>query len=231
MRLHRFIGNFDLAQKTVAVSDGELVNQWRNVLRLKTGDKLILCDGVGHEAEATITDMDKKTITVAIGTVSAPEREGRKKAQLFCALLKRENFELVVQKATEIGITRITPLITERTIKTGFNRERLEKIIREASEQSGRTSLPVLSDPIKFGEALETIASKEAMLFDLSGQEVKLESFTALRLKSFFIGPEGGFTESEVEEARKAGCAIASLGSLTLRGETAAIVVSYLATQ
>ena len=237
MRLHRFIGNFDLDAKTLAVEDGELLNQWRNVLRLKTADQLTLCDGAGREALATIVDMDKKSVTLSIEEVSMPEREGHKKAELFCALLKRENFELVCQKATELGISRIVPLLTERTVKTGFNRERLEKIIREASEQSGRTTLPELAEPIKFEKAIETIDPKNCVLFDLSGSAFDFKKMDPgsspgrHEYVSAFIGPEGGFTETEVSLARDKGCIIASLGSLTLRGETAAIVVSYLATQ
>lgn len=226
MRLHRFIGNFDFNTKNLAVTDSELVSQWRNVLRLKTGDTVILCDGKGHEAHGTITNMDKKGAHVTIDEIETPDRDPIKDTTLYCAVLKRENFELVVQKATEIGIARIVPLLTERTVKTGFNRERLEKIIREACEQSGRTTLPELSNPLNFSESVENIKPNEAVLFDLSGSEIA--SFKPLKLQSCFIGPEGGFTEAEVLRAKEAGCAIASLGNLTLRGETAAIVASYL---
>jgi 16S rRNA (uracil1498-N3)-methyltransferase len=229
MRLHRFIGKFDFGAKTLAVYDEDFINQWRNVLRLKTGDVLILCDGAGREAEATIVDMKKNVINLAITDINTPEREPGKSATLYCALLKRENFELVVQKATEIGISRVVPLLTERTVKTGFNRDRLEKIIREACEQSGRTSLPELSEPIKFNDAIKNVTASETVIFDLSGAELK--SFATFNLLNFFIGPEGGFSEGEVELAKEAGCTIASLGGLTLRGETAAIVVSYLAIQ
>lgn len=224
MRLHRFIGDFDFNTKNFAVTDSELVSQWRNVLRLKTGDTVILCDGKGREAHATILDMDKKGAYVAIDEIETPDREPSKDTTLFCAVLKRENFELVVQKATEIGIAHIVPLLSERTVKTGFNRERLEKIIREASEQSGRTILPTLSEPIYFKDAISTIVPEKTILFDLSGQAVSYQ----LSADSLFVGPEGGFTEAEVLLAKELGCTIGSLGNLTLRGETAAIVASYI---
>lgn len=239
MRLHRFIGKFDFGAKTLAVYDEDFLNQWRNVLRLKTGDVLILCDGAGREAEATIIEMKKNVINLTINDINTPEREPVKSATLYCALLKRENFELVIQKTTEIGISRIVPLLTERTVKTGFNRDRLEKIIREACEQSGRTTLPSLAEPTKFGDAIKNTEPKETFLFDLSGStfnfkpartadEVQSGRLSTLNL---FVGPEGGFSESEVAIASESGCTIASLGNLTLRGETAAIVASFLALQ
>lgn len=227
MRLHRFIGPFDLNRETLSVTDGEFINQWKNVLRLKTGDQVILCDGEGQETLATIIDADKKEVEFALETPSTPDREPKKAVTLYCALLKRENFEIVVQKATEIGITKIVPLLTERTVKTGFNRERLEKIIQEASEQSGRTILPELGEPLKFSEAIETICGPATILFDLSGKK----DIPMSGISNIFIGPEGGFTESEVALARGGEALIGSLGNLVLRGETAAIVVSYLATR
>lgn len=228
MRLHRFIGNFDLHASELTVRDSELINQWRNVLRLSPPDRVILCDGQGHEAQAAIGDMNKKEMRLALDPIQTPDREPHKKAQLFCAVLKRENFELVIQKATEIGISRIVPLITERTVKTGFNRERLEKIIKEAAEQSGRTTLPELADPMPFSEAVDSVNPKESVVFDLSGMQTFSSASSSF---NFFIGPEGGFSEKEVSLAREQGCAIASLGTLTFRGETAAIIASYLAVQ
>ena len=230
MRLHRFIGDFDLNQKTLTISDSELINQWRNVLRLKSGDAVILSDGSGNEARAILLDGDKKSMQVELEEVSTPEREPKKSVTLYVAVLKRENFELVVQKATEIGISRIVPLLTERTVKTGVNIERLEKIIKEASEQSGRTTIPKLSQAMSFEEAVSSVDPKTAVLFDLSGSAFEAKSKQQEANSSFFIGPEGGFTEGEVAQAKESGCSIASLGNLTLRGETAAIVVSYLAT-
>lgn len=227
MRLHRFITEIDLDQKNVAITDPELVSQWRTVLRLKTGDRLILSDGQGREAEAVITDMTKSETRLDIGEVTTPEREPKKAATLWCALLKRENFELVVQKATEIGIARIVPLLTERTVKTGFNRDRLEKIVREAAEQSGRTTIPELAEPITFKEALTAADPADSILFDLDGEPVD----ATIEAANAFIGPEGGFSEAEVAMAKNAGFPVGLMGSLTMRGETAAIVASYLVTR
>lgn len=227
MRLHRFIADVDLGQPTLTVTDVELVSQWRNVLRLKTGDRLILSDGQGREAEAVITSMDKNRAELALDTITTPHREPIKAATLYAALLKRENFETVIQKATELGIFRIVPLLTERTVKTGFNRERLEKIIREAAEQSGRTSIPELAEPLPFSEALAEADPATSLVLDLDGVAVNSQ----LSATQAFIGPEGGFSDAEITLAREAGFPIGLLGKLTMRGETAAIVASYLITR
>jgi len=209
------------------VTDPELVSQWRNVLRLKTGDHLILSDGQGREAEAVITDMTKSEVFITLDKVVSPHREPTKMATLYAAILKRENFETVVQKATELGIFRIVPLLTERTVKTGFNRERLEKIIREAAEQSGRTRIPELAEPLPFPEALAEADPATSLVLDLDGVEVGPE----LSATQAFIGPEGGFSDAEIALAREEGFPIGLLGKLTMRGETAAIVASYLITR
>lgn len=229
MRYHRFIGNFDLSQKSIDVTDMGLISQWHSVLRLKTGDRVILCDGKGNEAEAEIENMEKKTTTLSIINSKNIIRGTQKDITLHVSILRRENFEIVVQKATEIGVTKIVPLLTERTVKTGFNESRLKKIILEASEQSGRTILPTLSEPIKFSEAISSVNPKETILFDLSGNQLTTSDYKPIT--NLFIGPEGGFGEKEVTLAKDLGCKIASLGDLTLRAETAAIVVSYMGCQ
>lgn len=228
MRLHRFIGNFDLSQKNLSVHDEEILNQWKNVLRLAPGDIVLLCDGAGSEAEAYIETLHKKEASLRIQNQIYPEREPRKKITLYIALLRRENFEVVVQKATEIGIATIVPLLSERTVKTGFNRARLTKIICEASEQSGRTTLPTLLDPIHFEEAITHTKPKETILFDGSGTTPK--NYTS-EAQNLFVGPEGGFSPQEVRHAEQTGITILSLGHLTLRAETAGIIASFLGVQ
>ena len=126
MRYHRFIGTFDLEKDIINVSDMHLISQWHAVLRLKTGDKVILCDGQGTEAEAIIEGMSKKSTSLSIVSRKNVIRGTKKEITLYVSILRRENFEIVVQKATEIGITKIVPLLTERTVKTGFNQVRLE---------------------------------------------------------------------------------------------------------
>ena len=225
MKLHRFIGDFDLSQTEVEILDFEHIKQIKDVLRLEKGDKVVLSDGSGLSAEVTLILVSSNEIKGEVGEIiQAPATE--KIVKLYLAILKKENFELAVQKAVEIGVAGIVPIITERTIKTGLNFERLNKIILEASEQSGRSVVPTISDIIEFKDALiEGEEADEKIVFDLKTEPhiPNKDSKSA----SIFIGPEGGFTEKEVNMARDYGYEISSLGPLTLRGETAAIVAAY----
>ncbi len=228
MRLHRFIGPYDLSKKEVVVSDSSVIAQWRTVLRLRSADTVILCDGEGNEAEATLLTIEPKEAVLAVTVRTFTTRLPKKAVTLYLSLLRRENFELSVQKATEIGVTEIVPVISSRTVKTGYNRTRLEKIILEASEQSGRTTLPILAEAITLPEALERRSGAVPVMFDLSGSTLP-KQFTTAESIDLFVGPEGGFTDEEVALAKEHGCVIGTLGELVLRAETAAIVATFLA--
>lgn len=228
MKLHRFIGQFDFSDEHLIVEDVELTSQLTKVLRLKAGDEVVLCDGRGTEVRAVIRSLRPMSVSFNIGEKKSIATESTKDVALFCSILKRENFELVAQKATEIGVTKIIPILSTRTVKQDLKAERLVKIIKEAAEQSGRVFLPVLEAPISLQEALEQGKKYgEQLFFHLGG-----ESMGVLKKKStssaIYIGPEGGWDESEPILAKDAGCSIISLGAFTLRAETAAIVATYL---
>ena len=231
MKIHRFIGDFDLSKDTVEITNPENIKQIKDILKLKKEEKIILSDGKGLEAETTIALISPNKIVCTINKIEKQEKIKRK-VNLFLAILKKENFELATQKAVECGISSITPIITERTIKTGLNIPRLEKIILEASEQSGRNVVPTLSPILDFEKALTDAGkSEEKIIFtpSLASDGVNLggklyEPNKKAKDISIFIGPEGGFTEKEIELAKNANFNVASLGELTLRGETAAIV-------
>ena len=221
------MGNFDLSQRTLTVDSPETVSQWRSVLRLSTGDKVILTDGTGMEAEATIESLDKKSAVLSLSDRREVSREPKRRVTLYAALLRRENFELIVQKATELGAYKLVPIVTTRTVKTGHNAARLQKILTEACEQSGRTHKPLLSEPIAFEQALAGCAPNETFLFHVS-EAARTTDFASEAI-NLFIGPEGGFTEEEVALAQSSGVHVRSLGRLTLRAETAAIAATFAA--
>ena len=148
----------------------KIVGQISRVLRLKIGEQIILSDGELNEKLVEIKEISKNFIEGIVLKSYKNENEAEVYGILYCAILKRENFELVVQKAIEIGISEIVPIITERTVKLNLNYERLEKIIKEDSEQSGRGRLPVLKKDMKFKEAIESAKKNNLNLFlDSSG--------------------------------------------------------------
>lgn len=230
MKLHRFIGNFDFNNRRLRVGDLNLVSQLKNTLRLVPGDKVILGDGQSKEALAEIIEYYKNGVELELLEVKDNQNEPSKEAILYCSILKKENFELVVQKATEIGIKRIVPLITARTVKLNLKTDRLEKIVKEAAEQSGRGMLPVVSEPMIFSEVLNDVRGNAINLFfHPEGSGFDRKELLARQKIGIFIGPEGGWTDEEVSMGRAANCEVVTLGRLTFRAETAAIIASYLA--
>lgn len=232
MKIHRFITKFNILGNVVKIDDKEIVNQICKVLKLKVGEQVILGNGEMEEILMDIKDINRYYVEGRILKKHRNENEADIYGILYCAVLKKENFELVVQKATEIGISEIVPLITERTVKLNLNYERLGKIIKEASEQSGRGKLPVLRQAMKFEEAVEVAKKNDFNLFlDASGSQLKNFKLKNLKTISVWVGPEGGWTDSEMENVKskiKEGrFEIVSLGKTTLRGETAAIVGSW----
>jgi 16S rRNA (uracil1498-N3)-methyltransferase len=230
MRLNRFLMKFNADQDNLRIDNFEIYNQIRNVLRLKPGEQIILFDGNLNEAQAEILNIDSenKTIDTILIKKTKIDRASDKEVILYCSILKRENFELVVQKVTEIGISKIVPIICERTIKTEIRKERLEKIIKEASEQSGRITVPELKDAISFDQAIESAKENDSnLLFDISGELVKSYETNPHKI-GLFIGPEGGWSEEELELAKSSNFKTIRLSELTFRAETAAIIASYL---
>jgi 16S rRNA (uracil1498-N3)-methyltransferase len=229
MRLNRFFGNFDFSGDLIRSFDRDFINQLKNVLRLKNGDEILLCDGKLNEALCFIENINRDEAVLKIIKIEKNKKEFNQEVILYCSVLKRENFELVVQKATELGVKKIVPVIASRTIKLGFKRDRLEKIIKEASEQSGRGILPILSDPVGFKDAVDDADSNDLNLFFEPGgkpfDKLKLDLKTPRQAQvkiGVFIGPEGGWNEEELKiENYK--FKIVGLSPFILRAETAAM--------
>lgn len=201
----------------------------KNVLRKRVGERIILLDGSGKEAKAEIKKFLKDKIEVKILEIRENKTEPKIFVSLYCSILKKANFEFVVQKATEIGVKEIIPLICKNTVKLGLSLERLRKIAKEAAEQSKRGILPTISEPLNFKEAIEMAESSNLkILFDSSGKDF-LKIFKNANKISIFVGPEGGWAKEEIELARRKNFEIVNLGKLNLRSETAATVGSFLA--
>jgi 16S rRNA (uracil1498-N3)-methyltransferase len=225
--MHRFIRqNFDFSQDKLVITDRRLIHQIKNVLRLEEGDTIQLCDGNKQEARAKIINFDpKQGLAVDLVNRFVNNNEPEKNLTLYCSILKNKNFDLVVEKCSELGINKIVPLISERTVKTGLKYNRLNKKIREAAEQCGRGVMPELAEKKNLKEAIDLASkqNKENIFYSLQA-EGQRKNFEAKNL-GVFIGPEGGWTKEEIEEFRnQEHFTKSSLGKLILRTETAAIV-------
>ncbi len=231
MKINRFFGNFDLSEKSdlVVITDPEIINQLKNVLRMRPGDVLALCDGKGGEAEGAIDALSKDRAEIRLLKTGRNENEPKRRVTLCLSVLKRENFEIATQKAVEAGVFRIVPIRTDRTIKKNLNGTRLGKILKEAAEQSGRGIVPELWEETDFRDALEKMRRENCSLVvcDAAGKAFRANEAGEGSM-CVFVGPEGGWTKEELDLAAECGAAVVSLGKLTLRAETAAIVASYL---
>ncbi len=226
LKHHYFIGDFDLSLKVVSCLDTEIVHHLRDVLKLETGEEVVICDGQGQAALARIEKIERNSISFFVKEL-LPGVLNDKKITLYAALLKRDSFEWLLQKAVETGVSEIVPIISERTVKIGFNEKRWQKIIKEAAEQSQSLILPKLLPIQNLKEAFKNVKGV-GVFFDSVGKDVKDIKINDTNI-SLFIGPEGGWSDKEIELGKETGLRLVNLGTSILRAETAATVAVYLA--
>ncbi|MDO8492572.1 MAG: RsmE family RNA methyltransferase [bacterium] len=228
MRLHRFIVSFPITDEMITVKETALIYQWQKVLRLKPDDEIILSDGNGTERRVIIVSLERAATKLKIVESYKNEHEPSFNVLLYASIIKRDNFEWLAQKAVECGVKSITPITTERTVKTKLNETRIKKIMHEAAEQSFRASIPKLNKILSFEEALKDAEEKSAQIFicDPTYKDNLIQSLKNIS-RAVFIGPEGGFTERELQLAELFGALKLSLGKTILRAETAAIVAVH----
>ncbi len=230
--MHRFfVPPHTLATTRVQIRD-EVAHQIIRVLRMQAGDAICLLDGQGYEYRAKILSLGKDEVICQMEERTLCLSEPHHKVTLYLSLLnKADKFEWALQKCTEIGAAAFVPVRAARSIAdvpASAKLERWRRIIQEAAEQSGRSIVPALEKPLTFEEVLASQAGQLATIPAL-GFTITLKN--ALRNTareqqsgiSIFIGPEGGFTPGEVDEAKAAGIVPVTLGPRTLRAETAAV--------
>jgi len=233
-RFHALPDGFNLTDKTVTLAVDE-ARHLRDVLRLKAGDEVYVFDGQGREFRCTVVNAKRDSAELRIEAEVEPAKpESNLQLNLCVALLKGEKFDLVVQKATELGATRVTPLVTRyadiHLRDTGDAAKRVsrwQRIALEAAKQSGRAFVPEIGLPAAFDEVL--VADRGVMFSERDGDALESlmsgpppESVTAL------IGSEGGWSDEEIEAARARNFHVVTLGGRTLRAETAAITVCVI---
>jgi len=237
MRIPRIYTEHALASNTIVVLEESASHHLSKVLRMQVGRELIVFNGAGGEYSATISEITKKTVQISVGEHTSDNRESPLQLELAIGISRGERFEWVLQKATELGVTKITPLITERTeVKVSGDRqekmhERWQQILTSACEQCQRNILPQLHAPVSIDEWLKTVDSEARFVLhhrDNQGlpADKKPQSVTLL------IGPEGGLSEREIEVALAQHFFALTLGPRVLRTETAPVaaisLVQYL---
>lgn len=214
--------------------DEPFAHQICHVLRLQPQDLVVVLDNTGAEYEVRLTEVNKTRVIGCIQETRTCAAEPSVRVTLFQSMLKRDKFEWVLQKCTELGVARIVPVVTSRSLvqKTEIKPAKMARwrhIIREAAEQCARGRVPDLAEPIHLAETfklpfntrLMATVDKDLDSIDQCLSHVTVETSHDIGL---WIGPEGGYDPDEVALAKREGISCVGLGQRTLRTETAAIV-------
>ncbi|VAW32313.1 16S rRNA (uracil(1498)-N(3))-methyltransferase [hydrothermal vent metagenome] len=235
--MHRFFISPKNINKEQVSFPIEIAHQIRNVLRLSVDTAVIVLDNSGWEYEVNLRQVDRQHVVGQAVAKRPSPNEPTAHLTLYQSLMKRDKFEWVLQKGTEIGVSHFVPLVTQRSliqkvdIKDG-KLARWEKIITEAAEQSRRGRIPTLQTPVTLGQALAKHPSQPGLIAWEETKDVTLREVLSAGKRpstiSLFIGPEGGFAAEEIGAAQTVGLTPITLGKRILRAETAALVASAL---
>ena len=237
--MHRFFVPTDVFRGARVHLKGEVAHQISRVLRLRLGDDILLLDGRGYEYSVKLAEFGKAELWGDLQGKRLVDTEPAHHVTLYMSLLnKADKFEWALQKCTELGASRFVPVVAERSVTASGRGERWERIIQEAAEQSGRAFIPDLAGPLTFAQALQedadlgraTQGSGHVSIIPSLGEDRSLgDALSHLDASEgsvhIFIGPEGGFTQAELDAAAASGVLRVTLGPRTLRSETAAVAV------
>lgn len=245
MRTARFFVPMEwlaVTAEAFSIPAGPLYKQIVSVLRMEIGDRISLLPGDGTEYDCRITEITPSAIlgVIAGSVISNPLFP---EVTVCFGVLKNDHVDLILEKCTELGATTFIPLVTDRTIKKPKDiPPRWRSIVKEASEQSGRTVIPLIREPMTFAQAIgatdgmrRIVLHEPQIIIDGDKRHLshvpdggKMPDIAHTDRVALFVGPEGGFTEHEITVARDSSSHVVHLGDLVLRAETAAIVGTTL---
>ena len=197
------------------------IHYLKNVMRRQPGDDILLFNGRDGEWQSTLKTLDKKQSTCLPHTQTR-RQEITPKRYLCPALIKKENMDLVFQKATELGVSDIFPILSERTVISKLNLDRAQALVTEAAEQCERLTVPTIHTPQKIVDVLDNL-SPDITPVCLSERGTTTSPLSSGKTYAFFIGPEGGWTPAELDLFTRKGISFWHLGTTILRAETASV--------
>ena len=235
--MHRFFVLPEQIKEENITITGEDVKHISQVLRLSPGKKIIICDGQGKEYCCIINGVNKDTVAATVLSVSGSDNELSSNIYLFQGVPKQDKMTLIVQKSIELGIYRIIPVMTARSIvkmdhhKKDAKTDRWQKIAEAAAKQSHRSIIPEVEISLSFQEALERAKGLDKIIVAYENAEgiaytrKVISELTKGESIGIFIGPEGGFEDWEVRSISELGGHVVSLGKRILRTETAGLAI------
>lgn len=222
------------------IIDTEDVLHIKRVLRMSEGDELLICDSTGTDYETKISEIADKTIICDIISEKKSDTESEISITLYQGIPKGSKMELIIQKNTELGVTKIVPVSMKRCVSKLENQkaeekkvQRWQKIAEEAAKQSGRGIIPEICMPQTLRQAAESMKESDLAFVpyeceEQNGLKPLLKSQSNAKTVSFLIGPEGGFDVSEIEILKEYGISPITLGKRILRTETAGMAVTAM---
>ena len=206
------------------------------VRRYRVGEEIDVIDGAGHTYRVRIGSVARDEVCGHILSCSGARGESPVQLSLAPALIKGQRFDFAVEKATEVGVVRIAPLLTERGVvrpESGNKTARWRRLIEAAAKQCGRSRLPALDEPMTLEAGIEALKAETDALLMASpeGGDVDLHAFMQEERPTrpgLLVGPEGGFSPAERELAHNAGVCVFSWGNRILRADTASVVLAAL---
>ncbi|MBR3836112.1 MAG: 16S rRNA (uracil(1498)-N(3))-methyltransferase [Clostridia bacterium] len=231
---HFFVSPENVSEKEILIV-GSDVNHIKNVLRMKTGERFVANDGNGASYCCAVREIYDDRIVADIEDGQLMSNELPVRLVLFQGLPKADKLELIIQKGVELGVSEIYPVEMARCVvklddkKKKNKTARWQSISESAAKQSGRTVIPEIHEPVSFTDALKIAKDFDLLLVpyecadSMAALKDKLATVKENMTVGIFIGPEGGYEESEIEKAKSAGGEIVSLGKRILRTETASI--------
>lgn len=217
----------------IEIKDKTEIHHMKDVMRLEKGDAVDIFDGQGMEFSCVIEDIRRDAIIIKIKDKLASKNDASFDVTLYQAVPKKTKMDFIVEKTVELGVGRIVPIMTDRTVPdvkdSSKKIERWKRIGMASSKQCGRQVLPVISNVLDFNNALKESKENDLVIFaslDKDSRPLK-NILNGLKLKSVsvFIGPEGDFSQREISMAKESKAGMCSLGGLVLKSETAAIYV------
>lgn len=233
---HFFAKNENIGEDVIAIT-GDDVNHIKNVLRMKEGEELIISDEDGNDYSCELAGFEEEKAIMKVRFKYIADHELPCKIYLFQGLPKSDKMELIIQKCVELGIYEIVPVAMKRSIvklddkKEASKIKRWQAISESAAKQSKRSVIPCIHDVMSFKDAVNYAKSLDILLVPYENANGMAETRKVLgsiekgRSIGIFIGPEGGFDDSEIELSKDAGANILSLGKRILRTETAGMTM------
>ena len=228
--MHRFFADKSAFSDGVARITGEDVAHITKVLRLKAGDSVVLCDGCESDYTCTISSMDKSEIILDIDSITPNGAESDVSITLYQGLPKSDKMDFIIQKCVELGVDRIVPVESARCVAKikddEKKRQRWQRIAEEAAKQCGRGKIPQIGNAISFDKAITEEHDLKIMPYECERQGNLADALADAKVPgtlAIYIGPEGGFEQSEADKACDAGVKTVTLGKRILRCETAGL--------